>query len=115
MTTPADLVAECLTGGVRRLLGGAHSLTSSRAVVVCADEQWVLCAVQDNGVGLEPHDQERVFEQFYRVQHPDIKNEQGTGLGLTVTRSIVELHKGHIWVDSEPGRGSTFYFTLPAE
>jgi signal transduction histidine kinase len=79
-----------------------------------ADGQWILCAVEDNGVGIEASDQERIFEQFYRVQHAQTKEEQGTGLGLSITQSIIELHGGHIWVESEPGRGSTFYFTLPA-
>jgi signal transduction histidine kinase len=78
------------------------------------DGRWILCAVQDNGVGIDVTDQERIFEQFYRVQHVQTNEEQGTGLGLSITRSIVELHGGHIWVESEPGQGSTFYFTLPA-
>lgn len=78
-----------------------------------APAQWVLCAVEDNGVGIEPKDQERIFEQFYRVHHPETSGESGTGLGLSITRSIIELHGGHIWVESELGRGSVFYFTLP--
>jgi signal transduction histidine kinase len=74
---------------------------------------WVMCAVEDSGVGLLPEDQERIFEQFYRVRDPQTAHEAGTGLGLPITRSIVELHGGHIWVESTYGKGSTFYFTLP--
>ena len=76
-------------------------------------EQWVMCAVQDSGVGIAPQDQERIFQPFTRIQTPQTGREAGTGLGLSITRSIVELHGGHIWVESEPGVGSTFYFTLP--
>lgn len=77
------------------------------------DGRWILCAVEDNGVGIAPEDQERVFEQFYRVERPDTDGEEGTGLGLSISRSIVELHGGRIWVESESGKGSTFLFTLP--
>jgi signal transduction histidine kinase len=79
-----------------------------------AHERWILCAVGDDGIGINAKDQERIFEQFHRVKHPDVSREQrGTGLGLSITRSLIELHGGHIWVESEPGQGSTFYFTLP--
>ncbi len=76
-------------------------------------ERWVVCAVQDSGVGIASQDLERIFQPFTRVQNPQTGREAGTGLGLSITRSIVELHGGHIWVESEPGKGSTFYFTLP--
>jgi signal transduction histidine kinase len=78
-----------------------------------ADTQWILCAVEDNGIGIAAKDQDRVFEQFYRVRNPQTNEEPGTGLGLSITQSIVELHGGHIWFESAPGKGSTFYFTLP--
>jgi signal transduction histidine kinase len=78
------------------------------------DRAWVLCAVEDNGVGIAPKDREHIFEQFYRVQSPGMRKEQGTGLGLSIARSIVELHGGHIWVESEVAQGTTFFFTLPA-
>lgn len=97
-------------GGRIKVWAREHSSRESKD----NDDRWILCAVQDNGVGIEAKDQERIFEQFYRVNHPETKAEQGTGLGLSITRSIVELHGGHIWVESMPGRGSTFYFTLRA-
>jgi signal transduction histidine kinase len=75
--------------------------------------QWVICAVEDNGIGIAPEDQERIFEQFYRVRRQETSDEPGTGLGLSITQSIVELHGGHIWVESALDQGSTFYFTLP--
>jgi PAS domain S-box-containing protein len=70
--------------------------------------------VSDTGIGIEKQDQERIFERFYRVNHPQVAQEPGTGLGLPIVRSLVELHGGKVWVQSEPGQGSTFSFTLPA-
>jgi len=69
-------------------------------------------SVRDTGVGIAPEDQPRVFEEFRQVGTSTAKQE-GTGLGLALCRKFVELHGGRIWVESEPGRGSTFTFTLP--
>jgi signal transduction histidine kinase len=74
---------------------------------------WVVCAVQDTGMGIAPQDQERIFERFYHIRHPENTRRPGTGLGLSIAHSIIELHGGHMWVESVPGQGSTFYFTLP--
>jgi len=69
--------------------------------------------VCDTGIGIDKKDQERIFERFYRANHPQVNQESGTGLGLPIVRSLVELHGGKVWVQSEPGQGSTFSFTLP--
>lgn len=71
--------------------------------------------VKDNGVGISLEDQERVFERFYRGEHPLVLATPGTGLGLSIVKQIVEMHKGRIWMRSTgvPGEGSTFSFTLP--
>jgi two-component system phosphate regulon sensor histidine kinase PhoR len=66
--------------------------------------------VRDNGIGIEPKYQERIFGLFNRLD-PSI---EGTGIGLTLVKRIVEIHGGHIWVESELGKGATFLFTLPA-
>lgn len=71
--------------------------------------------VQDNGVGIPLEDQSRVFERFYRGEHPLVLATPGTGLGLSIVKQIVEMHKGRIWMKSSgvAGDGSTFSFTLP--
>jgi len=88
--------------------GGAITVHSHR------EETQVLVAVSDEGIGIQPKDLERVFERFYRVDNEVGRSAGGVGLGLAVCRSIVEAHAGRIWVESTPGEGSTFYFTLPA-
>ena len=71
--------------------------------------------VQDNGVGIAPEDQERVFDRFFRGENPLVLATPGTGLGLPIVRQLVEMHNGRIWMTSTgvPGDGSTFSFTLP--
>ena len=71
--------------------------------------------IKDNGVGIALGDQPRVFERFYRGEHPLVLATPGTGLGLSIVKELVEMHKGRIWVQSAglDGEGSTFSFTLP--
>ena len=69
--------------------------------------------VRDEGVGIAPEQQGMLFQRFARVRTPDTANVRGTGLGLYISRRIVEAHGGRIWVSSEPGRGSTFAFEVP--
>ena len=70
-------------------------------------------SVADTGIGIAPEDLEAVFEEFRQVGTDYAKKHEGTGLGLTLSRKFVELHRGRIWVKSQPGEGSTFTFTLP--
>lgn len=79
------------------------------------DERTVTVFVRDQGVGLSESDQARVFERFFRVDGTLSRRTQGTGLGLFLARAIVEAHGGTMRVESEPGRGSTFYLTLPQQ
>ena len=67
----------------------------------------------DTGIGIAPEDQAAVFEEFRQVGGDYTNKQEGTGLGLALTKRFVELHGGTLTLDSEPGRGSTFTFTLP--
>lgn len=75
------------------------------------DDEDVRICVSDNGPGISREDQGRIFERFYKQDRA--RSKGGTGLGLAIARHIVEGHGGKIWVESEPGQGATFCFTLP--
>ncbi|MGA9450240.1 MAG: ATP-binding protein [Verrucomicrobiia bacterium] len=69
--------------------------------------------VQDDGPGIPPESLDRIFERFYRVDKARSREQGGTGLGLSIVKHIVQNHGGKVWVKSEPGKGATFFFTLP--
>ena len=77
------------------------------------DAQHLTLGVSDQGIGIPAHDQARLFAAFQRLEEYRPGGTRGAGLGLLVCRRLVEAHGGKIWVESEAGRGSTFYFTLP--
>jgi light-regulated signal transduction histidine kinase (bacteriophytochrome) len=99
---------------LQNLLGNALKFRGDRAPAIHVGaeghlEHWVI-SVRDNGIGVGP-DKQRIFEIFQRL-HPRGKYP-GTGVGLAICKRIVERHGGRIWVESQPGRGATFCFTLP--
>ncbi len=70
-------------------------------------------AIQDSGIGIQKEDMKRLFEKFYRGTNREALAQRGTGLGLAIVRSIAERHGGRVWVESELGKGSTFYLLVP--
>jgi PAS domain S-box-containing protein len=75
----------------------------------------VLIAVKDNGIGIPPEEQDRIFERFYRGENPLVLASSGTGLGLAIVMQLIQMHHGHLWFESSGilGEGSAFYVTLP--
>jgi len=69
--------------------------------------------VKDNGIGISPDDQKAIFARFFRVRRPETENIEGSGVGLTLVKKLVDLHKGQIGLESRLGEGTTFYVTLP--
>jgi signal transduction histidine kinase len=97
------------------LVGNAIKFTEAGEVRVeaTAGDGRFLVAVTDTGPGIAAADQERIFEEFQQADTSSTRKKGGTGLGLSIARRIVEMHGGRIWVESEPGKGSTFRFAVP--
>jgi two-component system sensor histidine kinase SenX3 len=77
------------------------------------DATQVTFTVKDDGIGIAPEEQERIFEKFQRAADPEVQNETGTGIGLTTAREIVRRHGGDIELMSVKGEGSTFVVKIP--
>jgi two-component system sensor histidine kinase BarA len=78
------------------------------------DPAWICVSVEDNGIGIAPEHREMIFREFAQVDSSRARQYHGTGLGLAIAKNFVNLHGGEIGVESELGRGSLFYFTLPS-
>jgi PAS domain S-box-containing protein len=106
-----DRMREVLTN----LFDNAIKYTETGKVVIgiTGDDRVVQIQIKDSGQGIAKEDLPHLFEKFYRVDNSATRAIGGTGLGLFICRKIVELYNGRIWVESEPGQGSTFYINLP--
>jgi len=91
----------------------AEAMPSIQVRALRRRHHW-LFPVQDNGIGLDPRYSEKIYGVLQRL-HSDRKKYQGTGIGLAICKKIVDFHRGRIWVESTPGHGATFFFTLPSE
>jgi len=92
---------------------GADVTTSQRTPQGRVSKPVLHVRVQDEGIGMDEDDLSKLFTPYFRSENPVAREQPGTGLGLTITRGIVERHEGHIWVESVLGQGTTFHFTLP--
>jgi two-component system NtrC family sensor kinase len=102
---------------VNNLVGNAIKYTPSGGSIAVRLEEVageLLLQVQDNGIGIAPADQPYIFDKFYQAKDKRSRDVSGVGLGLAIAKSAVEKHGGRIWVESELGRGTTFYVALPA-
>lgn len=102
------------------LLSNAAKFTDEGSIIIQGNlendeyaRQYLLISVKDTGIGIAPDDQEKLFEPFSQVDSSTTRKSGGTGLGLSISRALIEMHDGKIGVESEPGHGSRFYFTLP--
>jgi len=106
-----------LTEAILNLLGNAHKYTGlDKRITVRARASGptVVISVEDNGPGIPPGDEKRIFEKFYRGRDPLARTIEGTGLGLAMVKHIANGHGGRVSAQSKPGQGSTFSITLPA-
>ncbi|MBN1220415.1 MAG: PAS domain-containing protein [Anaerolineae bacterium] len=99
------------------LLSNAYKYTAAGGTTIEVDQSdgWVNIAIRDTGIGINPADQERLFERFFRSDDRSVQKVGGTGLGLSISKGLVELHGGRLTVESEYGVGTTFTVTLPKQ
>ncbi len=100
------------------LIGNAIKFTESGSITIHVKRQkrkYVECTVNDTGMGLSEDDKKKVFKKFYQVKRTDMtkKENEGTGLGLPITKGIISLHGGKMFIESQIGKGSTFGFIIP--
>jgi signal transduction histidine kinase/HAMP domain-containing protein len=111
-----DRIEQVLTNLVSNAIkyspeGGEITVTAQHAPQ--ANPRSVTVSVRDSGIGMSDRDMEGLFNRFYRVDRDEVRVTGGTGLGLYISRRLIEEHGGRIWAESEPGNGSVFSFTLP--
>jgi len=97
------------------LLNAIKYAQNSRQIIIRLkqEDSKVICSIQDFGNGIPPIEYDKIFERFYRVLGNNLHTYPGLGLGLFISKEIIEKHHGKIWLESEVGKGSTFYFELP--
>jgi two-component system sensor histidine kinase KdpD len=112
---PVNVDPELIGMVIWQLLSNALKYTPPASPLMLranAEEKEVIISIEDRGPGISEQDRGKVFEKFYRGKDQR-ERIPGTGMGLTIAREIVRAHHGRIWVDSEPGKGTTFSFSVP--
>jgi signal transduction histidine kinase len=105
----SQLIANIIENAVKFTPDGGGILVEARS-----KDKGVLIVVKDTGVGIPEELHSRVFERFYRGQQPGVEHVSGSGLGLSLVRAITTAHQGRVWLESEPGQGTTVFVWLPA-
>jgi two-component system CheB/CheR fusion protein len=104
----SQVISNFLSNAIKYSQKGSTVTVKSKKVA-----NFVEVSVEDEGVGIEPEHREKLFQRFYRVENEKLKNTSGFGIGLYLASEIIQQHKGKIWLESEVGKGSVFYFSLP--
>lgn len=114
-TYPVKADSERLREVITNLIDNAIKYTNQGSIDVSLDgnKSQVTVKIHDTGMGIPAEEQKHLFEKFYRVNNSATREQGGTGLGLYIARSLIEMYGGKIWVESEVGKGSTFAFSLP--
>jgi len=114
---PLEVMADKdkITQVLMNLVGNAFKFTAKGCINVTArkNEGFIECSVTDSGIGISPKDLTYLFSDFYQIGRWEGHQEKGTGLGLVISKSIIEMHQGKIQVESKEGVGTKFSFTLP--
>ena len=115
---PVNIMADRdkISSVISNLIGNAVKYSPNGTVIeikCVIDGDKVVVSVKDDGMGIKPKDIKNIFDRYYRVHSDHSKHISGFGIGLYLSAEIIHLHDGQIWVDSESGKGSTFYFKLP--
>jgi signal transduction histidine kinase len=106
-----EMIREVLNNLVENAI--KFTMTGGVTVSIDYDQEYATVHIEDTGMGMPSDAQKHLFEKFYRVDNTATREVGGTGLGLYITRSIVETFGGRIWVESQPKKGSKFHFTVP--
>jgi signal transduction histidine kinase len=107
----AGRITQCLMN----LAGNSLKFTRAGkvAIGVAQEDETLVYRVSDTGIGIAPEEIDNVFAEFRQIDATVTRHFGGTGLGLSITKKFVEMHGGRIWVESELGKGSTFFFRVP--
>lgn len=101
---------------ISNLISNAVKYSPNGTVIYVAcksNEKEAIVSVRDEGIGIQPTDAEKIFDRYYRVENGNTRHISGFGIGLYLSAEIIHRHEGQIWLESESGKGSTFYFSLP--